>query len=87
MRLTQADPVLRVKIDGVPKDYADLPMGRAMEHGPTIKRFKDAAKITHVSVKRRTFAAAWKEFTYLYRPSQWYAKWNGADDSFQVFYL
>lgn len=72
------------------KAYSKLPFGRQIEYTRKIQTFIASAKSVHISQKSRSHTAAWKEFLELYRPDQYYAKFNDAvdcrDDSFQVFY-
>jgi hypothetical protein len=62
-----------------------------MEQHGRIAAFKASAKSIHVSAKRRSYAAALREFKALYRPSQWYCVTREGpmfkDDSIQVWYL
>jgi hypothetical protein len=82
--------MVKIKINGVPKNYATLPFGRQIEFHPIIRAFKDQAKTTHVSQKRKTGATAWKEFVKLYQATQYYATYNDEsnyrDDTYQVWY-
>ncbi len=72
------------------KQLAALPFGRQLEHLRAIAEWKKGAKSVYISQKRRSTAAAIKEFRSLYSPSEWYfedsAKDGYRDDSFQVFY-
>lgn len=72
------------------KQYADLPFARQLDFHKKIKTFKEGAKTTHVSQKRKTFSKAWKEFIDLYRPAEWFTvvrdDHNYRDDSFEVWY-
>ena len=84
----------KFKINGLgitDKEFNKLPFGRQVEFHKKIKEFKDRAKSTHVSQKRRSHAAAWREFKELYSPEEYYAEYEDGDsvrdDSFQVFYI
>lgn len=70
--------------------YNNLPFGRRLEYAKKIQEFKLNAKSVHISQKRRSHAAVWKEFKELYQPTEWYVQYedspNIRDDSFQVWY-
>jgi hypothetical protein len=55
-----------------------------------LREWMKDAKDTYISQKRKTNAAALKEFKSLYEPSEWYCSFydspNYRDDSFQVFF-
>lgn len=79
-----------LKLNGLPKNYQSLPFGRQIEYRRIIAEFKESAKSTHISIKRRTPAAALKEFKDLYNPSEFYAVFHDSptcrDDAFEVWY-
>ncbi len=74
------------------KDFLALPFGRRIEYSRKIEAFKQTARHVYISQKRRSHAAAWREFRDLYEPTQWYTQFvdegrhGGRDDSFQVFF-
>lgn len=80
----------RFKLNNVPKDFDKAPFGRQIEHLRTIQDFKASAKVVHISQKRKTSAAAIKEFKDLYQPSEFYCEFHDSadcrDDSFPVYY-
>jgi hypothetical protein len=80
----------RIKIDGIPSNWNTLPFGRQIEFWPKLKEFKESAKKTYVSQKRKSGVMAWSEFVKLYKPKQFYAVYHDSldyrDDSYEVFY-
>lgn len=83
----------KFKINGLgitDKQYDTLPFGRQIEFAKKIEAFKAKAKTVHISQKRKTHAAAWKEFKELYQPVEWFTTYldgtNARDDSFEVWY-
>ena len=81
---------IKLKISGIPAHYADLPFGRQMEYYKVIQSFKDCAKVAHISIKRKSFNKAFKEFLDLYRPSEYYLSYYDEalrkDDSIEIYY-
>jgi len=79
-----------IKLNGIPKDFLNLPWGRQVEYHRIIRDFRETAKSVHVSIKHRTPAQALKEFKELYKPSEYYARFYCSndirDDSVEVFY-
>lgn len=73
------------------KQYNAMPFGRQIEYRHKIEEFKAKAQSVHISQKRRTHAAAWKEFKGLYEPEEYYTSYydepSYRDDSFQVWYI
>lgn len=80
------------KINGLPKEkeFNQMPFGRKIEHFRAIDAFKAGAKSVHISQKRRSTAAAIKEFKDLYKPTEYfYSEHIGPDyrdDSIQIWY-
>lgn len=72
------------------KQYSAMPFGRQIEYRREIEAWKAGAKVVHISQKRRTSAAAMKEFRGLYQPKEYFTTFsdqpNYRDDSFVVFY-
>lgn len=86
--------IIKFKIKGLgitDKEYRSMPFGRQIEYRRKIDDFMSRAKSVHISQKRRTHAAAWKEFKGLYEPEEYYASYHDEsgyrDDSFQVWYI
>ena len=81
---------LKIKIDGVPKEYEKLPFGRQIEHRAKIDAFKRSAKVTWLSIKRQSVTRAWREFIAMFEPTEWYANYQDGefarDDSIEVYY-
>ena len=81
------------KIAGLPKleDFHKIIFGRQIELFPKLNEFKERAKHTWICQKRRSNAAAIREFKDLYRPKEWLAEYhddpNYRDDGFQVWYV
>lgn len=79
-----------IKLNGVPKNFLNLSFGRQVEYLRIVKEFKETANSVHISIKRRTAAAALKEFKELYQPTEYYARFYDSndcrDDSVEVFY-
>ncbi len=79
-----------VHLKSVPKNFHSLPFGHQIEHRRNIETFKESAKSTYVSIKRKSAAQALREFKSLYKPSEYFAMFNDSpsywDDSFQVWY-
>lgn len=79
-----------VKISGIPKNcrftFAEL-----VEHRARIEAFKARATCVHISAKRRSYAAAMREFKALYEPAEWFCVTREGphykDDSIAVWYL
>jgi hypothetical protein len=88
------DATYHFKIKGLPKDtdYNRLPFGRQIEHRHAIAAFKESAQHGYADSKRRSYAAALKDFLKLHRATQWFAVTRGKpgdyyhDDSFEVWY-
>lgn len=83
----------KFKINGLgitDKQYDALPFGRQIEYAKKIEAFKASAKSVHISQKRKSHAAAWKEFKELYNPTEWFTTYldgpTARDDSFEVWY-
>ena len=78
------------KLQGVPKNFDQLPFGRQIEYHQKIKAFKESALVVHVSQKRRTSSVALKEFKSLYKPTEFYCEFHDdtqcRDDVFPVWY-
>ena len=72
------------------KAYAELPVGRQSDFAMKIAEFKRNAKKAYVSQKRKSNAAAWREFKEAYQPDQYFAQYFDGpavrDDVFEVFY-
>lgn len=70
----------------------DSCFGRYMSIIKEIEAWKNSAgvKVVTISVKRRTHAAAIKEFRDLYQPKNYFVRWNQGtlyrDDSIDVYY-
>lgn len=83
---------IKIKIDGVPKDYYEQSFGRQMGHLRAIEDFKSSPLTVtcHIVQKRLPSTAAWREFVKLHKPTQYFAKYhdtdNYRDDSYQVWY-
>ncbi len=79
-----------IKLNCLPSNYLNLPFGRQIEFRQAIREFKESANFVYVSIKRKTAAAALREFKFLYVPSEYYAVFNDSpecrDDSFGVWY-
>lgn len=73
------------------KEFNNLPLGRQIEYFRKIEEFKQSAKSTHISQKRRSTNIALKEFKNLYKPTAFYCtNTEGPDyknDSIEIFYL
>lgn len=84
--------IIGFKINGVIKDteYNRLPLGRKMEHNAALKAFKDSAKSTHISQKRKSHKQAIREFIKLYNVTEYYYVANVDthcyDDTFEIWY-
>lgn len=85
-----AEPIKKLKINGIPKDYAKLPFGRQLEFRNTIAEFQKTAKSVHLSQKRQTYQKAIKEAIDLYNVDQYYCCFycdsQRKDDSFEFWY-
>jgi hypothetical protein len=81
---------VKIKIDGVPSDYASLPLGRQMEFHEVIKAFKETAKTGHVNQKRKKASHAFHEFLRLHGAKQYYANYHDSDlcrdDVYRIWY-
>ena len=79
-----------LNIQGVPKDYPNLPFGRQLEYQSIIDEFKRIAKRIHFSCKRMTTRKGIQEFRRLYKPTEWYfIDRDGPryhDDSVEIWY-
>ncbi len=88
--LNEADAKVVLNIPGVPSNYANLPLGRKMDHHAAIKKFKDEAKRTHFGAKGKPIMKAFGEFKRLNNVSQWYFLDRGPqgmkDDSVEIWY-
>ena len=85
--------MIKFKIAGLgvtDKQFNTMPFGRQIEYARKIEEFKLSAKSTHVSQKRRTHAAAWREFVQLNDVKEYYTSFvdcaNARDDVFEVWY-
>lgn len=74
------------------KEYNGMVFGRQIEYARIIRDWKDdpKTKTVHISMKRRSFAKALKEFKDLYKPTAWYVGyWDLADyrdDAVEFFF-
>jgi hypothetical protein len=84
------DPIVKFKINGLPKDYAALPFGRRIEHARTIEAFKASAQSIHLSQKRQSYTKAIREAIRLYGVTEYFCQFhcnaNVKDDSFQFWF-
>ena len=82
--------VIKIKIDGIPKNYLNLSFGRQIEYRFILQSFLDTAKIGHVGQKRISSAKAFRDFCKLHDVKQYYAKFvespYARDDSYQIWY-
>jgi hypothetical protein len=76
-----------------PKDFMAMGFNRFVEKRAIhnqFAEFKKSAKSMHVSQKRRTNAAAMREFIDLYNVDEYYCEYHDQgdyrDDSFEVWY-
>lgn len=79
------------KLKNVDKNFENKPFGRQLDDLRAIAKFKETAKSVWISQKRRSTAAAMKEFKALYLPTEYYAEMGKEsstyrDDTFQVWY-
>jgi hypothetical protein len=74
------------------KELRSMPFGRYIEQNKIVKEFKAAedTKTSHISIKRKTVAAAFREFKELNNVDKFYAQFHNGryvkDDSFAVHY-
>lgn len=72
------------------KDFNGMPFGRQIEHFKKLQEFKETAKRGHLGQKRKSTAAALKEFIQLYNVVEYYFKDTETscyrDDSLEIFY-
>lgn len=68
------------------KEYHKLPFGRQLEYAKRIQEFKSKAKTNHVSIKRKHYKRALKEFIDLYNVNEYWCSFSLQDDSFEIYY-
>lgn len=81
--------IIKMKINGIPKDYAQLPFGRQIEYRRVIEQFK-SEKSVYLSQKRQSWQKAIKDAIWLYGVKEYYTTFhcdsNCKDDTFQFWY-
>ena len=84
-------PITVVKIEGVPRNFDELPFGRQIEFNKLIETFKCNAKKDYISQKHISYKKAIKDFIRAMNASQYYCRfWAGEnywDDSFEIYYI
>lgn len=72
------------------KQLAELPFGRQLEYLRKIQAWKEGAEYVWLSQKRRSHAAAFKEFRAAHPQAEYFYEVHDSreyrDDTFQVFY-
>ena len=78
-------------VPGVEKGFENRVWGQQLPSLHAICDFKKTAKETWISVKRRSFTKAFKEFIDLYKPTAYYCDYidptdNYKDDTCKIYY-
>ena len=82
--------MFNIKGIGAHTEYNGMNFVQRIPMERKIRDWMGSAKSVHISMKRRTSAAAIREFKDLYKPESYYCAFhdepNYRDDSFEVFY-
>ena len=81
---------IKLKIAGIPKDYATMPFGRQLEYRKVIADFKLCANSCWLSQKRTTSGRAIREAIKLLDVAEYFCQFHDEptyrDDTFEFFY-